>query len=226
MSGQTRDSKTAILTILLLASLWGLIEVSLAPWLREVALPWRAALLCGLGMGLAGVALGLYRRPLLLLLMPLGAIAVKMLAVPLMGVSPLCQLNNCIGIGLEGGLLVAVLLPAGGALWRTVNRRLLVGAAVPLLAAGAFWYIGMRAEPCNYLLSFNTAGGLMRFLGQEGARWALVSIPLFPVGFRVGSLLAKPLRLWSSQRLLIVNTTVSLLLAVVWIAGAMATINL
>ncbi|MBL7033257.1 MAG: hypothetical protein ISR91_03855, partial [Candidatus Delongbacteria bacterium] len=68
MSGQTRDSKTAILTILLLASLWGLIEVSLAPWLREVALPWRAALLCGLGMGLAGVALGLYRRPLLLLL--------------------------------------------------------------------------------------------------------------------------------------------------------------
>jgi hypothetical protein len=223
---RTTVSTTAVLTVLLLASFWGLLEVSLGPWLRTVAVEWRAALLCGMGLGLAGIALGLYRRPLLLLLLPAGAIAIRMLAVPLLGVSPLCRLNNSIGIALEGSFLVALLLIGRKSFWRTSSRRMIAGGLAPLLAAGAFWYIGLMAEPCNYLLSYSTAGGLVKFLGVEGVRWALAATIMFPVGFAGGRVMAAPYQRWTGQRLLFAKSSIALLLAIVWTVSAVATLHL
>jgi hypothetical protein len=219
-------SVTAVLTVLILASFWGLLEVSLGSWLRTAGFEWRSALLCGLGLGLAGIALGLYRRPLLLLLLPAGAIAVRMLAVPLLGVSPLCRLNSSIGIGLEGGFLVMLLLIGSDKLWRTNSRRVATGALAPLLAAGAFWYIGLLAEPCNYLLSYSGGAGLIRFMGTEGVSWAVVTAAMFPLGFATGQLLTKPYQNWERERIPMVRSALSFLLAMVWVVSAVATINL
>ena len=226
MSDKQRISKTAVLSILLLASFWGLIEVSLGPWLRNFAINWKSAILGGMGLGLIGVALGMFRRPLLLLLMPLGAIMIKMLAVPLIGIAPVCKLNNCIGVGLQGYLLVGALLLLNGSLWRTPGRRIVLGAAVPLIAAASFWYIGMRAEPCNYLLSYSVSGGLLKFLGAEGLRWALVAALLFPAGFTLGGRLVEAFQRWEMRRPLLLNTTVAMLMLAVWVASSLAIVNL
>ncbi len=58
VKNRARISVPTVLTVLLLASLWGLLEVSLGSWMRAVSVEWCSALLCGLGLGLAGIALG------------------------------------------------------------------------------------------------------------------------------------------------------------------------
>ena len=191
-----------ILTIVLVTgSLWGFTEVVLDSAVRTAGLPFRSGILTGIGIGLLAVALGALRRPATLVLLPLIAILVKQLVVPILHVSVMCAANSCLAV-MMGGLAVSGVVYAVG---RRLDRNRLVqaasGASGALLAAGAFYFAGMRLAPCKYLLSFNSPAGFVRFMLVEGLVWAAVSAALFPVGYRVGSqvrdtVLAQKQRSW------------------------------
>lgn len=184
--------------VLALGSLWGFSEVVVNGFIQRAGLPFRAAILTGIGFGLMAVAVALLRKAWPLAGVAVVAILVKQLVVPILHVSVLCKANSCLAVLLEGLALAGAVSVAGSALHQRFLIRPVTAAAGALVAAGAFHYLGIRLAPCRYLLSFNRPGGLLAFLVAEGVPWAIASAVLFPLGYRLGEWLEAhvlPLRL-------------------------------
>lgn len=216
---QTIDILVAVLA---LGSLWGFSEVVVNGFIQRVGLPFRAALLTGIGFGLMAVAVALLRKAWPLAGVAVVAILVKQLVVPILHVSVLCKANSCLAVLLEGLALAGAVSMAGRALQQRPFARPVAAAVGALVAAGAFHYLGIRLAPCQYLLSFNRPGGFLAFLAAEGVPWAVASAVLFPLGYRVGEWLEAnvvPLRL--RQRLAYYAAQAGLIVAC-WAASAAA----
>lgn len=218
-----RGAKADILiTILVLGSLWGFLEVVLNDAIRSAGLPYRAGILTGVGMLIMGIAVGFVRRPSVLLGIPVVAILLKQLVVPILGVSVLCKANSCLAVALHALVLGGVVRFA----WRSVAdsglARVGTGAASALGSAVPFYFIGLRLAPCSYLLSFNRPGGLASFMGTEGLVWAVFSGILFPAGYLLGATARDPLSSLEAERPRTYYALASGLAAFCWIAAALA----
>lgn len=211
-----------MLVVLVLGSLWGFAEVVLSGAIRTAGLPFRAGILTGIGIGLVAVALGAFRKPLIIVFIPLIAVLCKQLVVPILGISVMCKMNSCGAVILEGFAVTGVAYLAGHTLAKNRPVQMVTGAVGALVAAGIFYFVGMRLAPCNYLLSFNRANGFISFMAAEGLVWAGFSAVFFPLGYRLGerlrntelSLARKPLAYYITAAVLFVGS---------WVASAVAT---
>lgn len=220
----TMQRKTADMWwfVVVLGSLWGLSEVVLNGVIRAAGLPYRAAILTGIGMGLMAIAVAVFRKPLPLLGMAVVTMAVKQLVVPILHVGLSCKANSCLAVSLEALALAGAVAVVGRRLDRNAVVRMVSAASAALVAAGAFHYLGIRFAPCNYLLSFNRPGGLLAFYAAEGVPWAVASALLFPMGYRLGEWLsANAPALRTRQPLAYYATNAALVLGS-WVASAAA----
>lgn len=220
----TMQRKTADMwwVVLVLGSLWGLSEVVLNGAIRAAGLPYRAAILTGIGMGLMAIAVAMVRKPLPLLGMAVVTMAVKQLVVPILHVGLSCKANSCLAVSLEALALAGAVAVAGRQLDRGAVARMVGAASAALLAAGAFHYLGIRFAPCNYLLSFNRPGGLQAFYAAEGVPWAVASALLFPLGYRLGEWLRESVPALRTRQPLVYYTTNAALVLGSWAASAVA----
>jgi hypothetical protein len=180
-----RSSKKEImLWILILGSLWGLSEAVLGN-VMSGGMPFRASVLTGIGIGIMGIALGVFKRPTMLIGIALITAASKQVAVPLLGCSILCKANSCLAVFLHATLLTCTVAMMGKRRGNIVPL-FLAGFSAVLLSAATFYFAGMHLAPCAYLLSFNHTGGILAFLTTEGIPWALFSGVALPAGYRLG----------------------------------------
>ncbi len=210
------------ITILMLGSLWGFSEVVLGGVIRAAGLPYRAGILAGVGMGIMGIAISASRKPLMLAGIALVAVLCKQLVVPILHVSVMCKANSCLAVMLEGLALGGVASLAGRKLDRGHLAQIASGASAALLAAAAFYFVGMQVAPCRYLLSFNRPGGFQAFLAAEGLVWAAFSGILFPVGYWLGARLGDTIFVPGTRKPLLYYTTSAVLVICCWVASAFA----
>jgi len=209
-----------LLAIIVLGSLWGLSEVVLSSVIRAAGLPFRAGILTGIGVGLLAVAAGAFRRPILLALVPPITILCKQLVVPILHVSVLCQANSCLAVLLEGLTVAGVVYLAERRLERSRLAQAASGASAALAAAVAFYLLGMWVAPCNYLLSFNSPAGFVRFMLAEGLVWAAFSAAFLPAGYAVGARLRETV-LAQTRKPWLYYATSAALVAGSWAASAL-----
>jgi len=210
------------IAILVLGSLWGFTEVVLSGAINAAGLPYRAAILTGIGMGLMAVAVGAYRKPWMLAGIAFVAVLCKQLVVPILQVSVMCKANSCVAVMIEGLVLAGAVGLAGRKVQQGNLARVTTGAGAALLSAVVFHSVGMRVAPCNYLLTFDRVGGLAAFMTAEGVPWAVASGLLFPVGYWIGERLgATDLAVGSAKRRTYYAASTAVI-AVCWLASAFA----
>ena len=216
------QSVNVLIAILVLGSLWGLSEVVLNGAIRAAGLPFRAGILTGIGIGIMGVAIGIFRKSSILIGIALVAIFCKQLVVPILHVSVMCKINSCLAVMLEGVALTGVVSLAGRKLERGYLPRIAVGASGALLASTAFYFVGMHVVPCQSLLAFKHAGGLVAFLTVEGLAWAVFSAIFFPLGYWLGTRLRNTVLALQTRKPLLYYTTSSVLVICCWATSAFA----
>ena len=181
-----RALRDLLIALLVIGSIWGFLEVVLGGAMKAGNIPYKGDVLTGLGMMLMGIAVAMYRKPLMLLAIAAVAVGVRQLSMPILHLSTFCKANSCIAVLLGGAALAGASALAGRRLQRGTGSRLITGFSAGLAAATSFFFIGMRVAPCRYLLSFNKPGGFVAFLQAEGLIWAALCALLFPVGYKVG----------------------------------------
>jgi len=175
-----------LIGILVFGALWGLVEVVLGGALRFGNFPYRAALLTGIGMGaICGVALGIFRKPVMIIGIGITAALIKLLIVPVQNVPVTCMANSSLAVSLEAIALSAVGLIFIKTMNRSVRTQILVGASGAFVGSMLFWSIGMYVAPCKYLLSF--AGSPGRWMITESLLWIAFSAVLLPIGYLAGT---------------------------------------
>jgi hypothetical protein len=206
-NADTNDNARAItprriaIAVLVLGSLWGLAEVLLNDVIRASGLlPIRAAALTGFGLLALGVMLGYARRPLALLAIPAVAVIIKQLVVPIAGASVLCKANSCIAVLFEASVLAGAAGVMASRLEKSTATRAATGAGAALLSAVPFYFVGLAVAPCNYLLSFDRAGGFAAFMLREGLVWAAFSAVLFPLGHAIGARVREPVLAFETRK--------------------------
>jgi len=224
------------LAVVLLGSVWGMAEVVLGGVMHQVGLPHRVAIVTGLGMGIMGLGLGAFRRVYMLPLIALVVVCVRQLAVPILHVPLFCKANSCLAVLIEGGALAGLAALAGSRLagresnpdgsggmrrgqWITAAA---VGGCAALVASGAFHAAGMRVAPCDHLLSYNRAFGLVTYVATRGSFWAISSAALFPLGYLLGLRLADPAAAFRRSRPALYYAASALCAALCWGASAVA----
>ena len=211
-----------LIAIVSLGSLWGLSEVVLNGAIRAAGLPYRAGILTGVGMCIMGIALGVFRKPLMLAGIALVTILCKQLVVPILHVSVMCKANSCLAVMLEGLALAGVVSLAGRKLDRSYWVRIASGASAAVLTTAAFYFLGMRVSPCPYLLSFDRPGGFAAFLAAEGLVWAIFSAALFPVGYWVGARVGDTVLALAARRSWFYYITTAAFAVCCWVASVFA----
>jgi len=181
-----KTARDILIGLLVVGSVWGFLEVVLGGAMKAGSIPYKGDVLTGLGMLLMGIAVAMYRKPVMLIAIAAVAVGVRQLSVPILHLSTFCKANSSIAVLLGGAALAGASALAGRRLERGTRSRVITGFSAGLAAGVSFFFIGMRVAPCRYLLSFNRPGGLVAFLKAEGLIWAALCALLFPVGYRVG----------------------------------------
>jgi hypothetical protein len=179
--------RPGIAALILCGAILGLAEIVISSIMRNAGLPYRSAVLAGLGMGLMALALALYRRTYAILGVTAVAALCKMLAVPVFQPPFFCNSNACIAVVLNGAVLAAVAAVAARRLERSTVLRVAAGVGAGLAGAAAFYSLGVYVQPCRPLLSVNAAGGLLAYLSAKGLPAAVASGLLVPAGFVLGA---------------------------------------
>ncbi|MBA7706261.1 hypothetical protein ES703_115113 [subsurface metagenome] len=204
--------------ILVFGSIWGLFEVALGGGLRAADFPYRSGLLIGIGIALMGIALAIHKKPAMLIGIGLVAVLVKLLAVPILHISVMCEANSCIAVFTEAVAMSLVAFVLMGEMSKSVHARMGSGALAAIIASVGFYFIGMQVAPCNYLLSFSPGG----FIVTEGLIWAAFSAILLPLGYLAGMKLeAKTFPLLIKKMPLYYATTVATIV-ICWGVSAIA----
>ncbi|MGQ9615651.1 MAG: hypothetical protein ACUVWJ_04525 [Spirochaetota bacterium] len=218
-SGDRVHSISSILVaILVFGSLWGLLEISLGGAMRMTDFPYRSALLTGLGMGfITGMALAIYRKPVMAFGVGGLAALTKLMVVPIQRVPISCPANSCLAVMLEASALGFVAFFMIKKLDRNPYAQIFTGVSAALTGSMLFWIAGMHVAPCKYLLSFS--GAPVEWIYKEGLIWATFSGILFPAGYQAGVklrskvisiLIERPrLSLAGSVALIMVSLTIS-----------------
>ncbi|HUT77179.1 MAG TPA: hypothetical protein VM285_05810 [Polyangia bacterium] len=221
-NGRAATLRGLTLAVLVLGSLWGVAEVVLNDTIKAVEFPFRAGALVGFGMLVMGALLGFARRPLALLAIPLVAVSIKQLVVPIAGATVLCKANSCIAVLLQATVLAGAAGFALEAIQRRSAARVAAGAGAGLLSAVPFYFVGLAVAPCNYLLSFDRAGGFAAFMVQEGLVWAAFAAVLFPAGYWIGVRVREPLGALEARRPAVYCGTALGVTVCCWIGAALA----
>jgi hypothetical protein len=174
------------LSILALGSICGLVEVFVGGILRKAGFGYTSGLLTGLGFAVIGFSLAVFKKPFMGIFIGIVAVLCKQLAAPILQVSVMCAMNSCVAVLLEYGAITGISAIAIRKMRNSASARIFAGGAGALVGATAFYFVGMRVAPCNYLLSFNIPGGFISFLFKEGSSWMIFSAALFPIGWLVG----------------------------------------
>jgi len=211
-----------LITILVLGSLWGLSEVVLSSAIRAAGIPYRSGILTGVGMGIVGIAIGIFRKPLMIVGISIVAVLCKQLVVPIFHVSVMCKVNSCLAVMLEGLSLAGVVFLARHRLGRNHLAPIASGASAALTAAVAFYFLGMWVSPGRDLLSFNHPGGFIAFLTSKGLVWAVFSGILFPAGYWTGVRLRHTALSMGTKKPLLYYIISMALVVCCWIASAFA----
>jgi hypothetical protein len=200
MSEQKNENRNEIfLMMIALGSLCGLIEVVGSNTFHQLGLHF-SGLLIGLDSILIAILFAFYKEPLLVIGMSLVACAFKQLVVPVLSLSFLCKLNSCLAIVLEFSGIA-------GMLWvmrSKIQKNLFVGtfaAAIGVFIGSlAYYFVGMKATPCTYMLSFNIPGGLINFILKEGLVWTFFVSIFFPTGLEIGEKLKEKTKILILQK--------------------------
>lgn len=212
----------ALIGIAVLGSVWGLVEVVLGGALKDSGFPQSAALLTGLGMGIMGVALGAFRRSLMLVGMAVVAILCKELVVPILHVSILCKANSCLAVALDGVALAGVAGIAGRRIARGYTPQIVAAACAALLARSAFYFTGMKLAPCAHLLSFNKVNGYAAFMAYNALGWVAFSALFFPLGHWLGVRLREPILVLGTRRASLYYAVSVVSVALCWVVSGFA----
>ena len=221
-SNKSHGRRDIALAIVVLGSIWGLLEVVLGGAMKSASIPYKGDLLTGLGIGAMAVAIAWFRRPLLVVGVAAVAVALKQLAVPILHLPFMCKANSCLAVILAGGALAAAGAVMGGRLYKSRIPRIGAGFSAGLLGSVGFYFIGMRAAPCNYLLSFNRPGGFVAFLGAEGLIWAVLGGVFLPLGYSLGLALEPRVVLLRAARPAAYYAALATIIACAWIASGFA----
>jgi hypothetical protein len=214
--------RDVVLALVVLGSAWGFLEVVLGGAMKSASIPYKGDLLTGLGIGIMAIAIAWFRRPLLVVGVAAIAVALKQLAVPILHLPFMCKANSCLAVMLAGGALAGTAAAVGGRLHKGLGARIATGFSACLLGSVGFYFIGMRAAPCKYLLSFNRPGGFVAFLGAEGLIWAVLGGVFLPVGYRVGLALGPSLYGLRTDRPAIYYAASAAIIACTWIVSGFA----
>jgi len=175
-----------LMGILVFGAIWALVEVVLGGALRFGNFPYRGALLTGIGMGaICGMALAIFRKPVMIIGIGIIAALIKLLIIPVQNVPVACMANSSLAVSLEAIALSAVSLIFIKTMNRSVRTQILAGASGAFIGSMLFWSIGMYVAPCKYLLSF--AGSPGRWMVTESLLWAVFSAVLLPIGYLAGT---------------------------------------
>jgi hypothetical protein len=142
--------------------------------------------LTGLGFAVIGFGFAIFKKPFIGIFIAFVAILCKQLVVPVLHVSPMCGMNSCLAVFLEYGALTGIAAVAFNKMKGSAGLRILTAGGAALASAIAFYYVGMRVAPCNFLLGFNVPGGIYSFLFKVGLSWIVFSAVLFPIGWLAG----------------------------------------
>ncbi|HVP56723.1 MAG TPA: hypothetical protein VMU02_01390 [bacterium] len=214
--------RDVLVIMLVLGSVWGLVEIGLGGAMKSASIPYKGDLLTGLGIGTMAVAVALTRRALPLIGIAVVAVALKQLAVPILHLAFMCKANSCLAVALAGGSLAGTTAVAGRRLERKLLPRILTGFSAGLISSVAFYWVGMRLAPCKYLLSFNRPGGFVAFLGAEGLIWAALSGIFFPAGYRLGLGMKSNVYALRTRRPVLYYAASAAIITVAWVAGGLA----
>lgn len=221
-STNTKKSLDSLPLILLLGSLWGLSEILLNEAVRSLNLPMRAAILTGVGMFLLGAGYFLLNKPSLLFWIPVVAVALKQVGVPLTGMSVMCKANSCIAVLLEGFAL------AGAAMLLTSKNKkgsfayMTAGLSAGVISGVAFYFIGLKVAPCNYLRSFAGTTGFISYFIREAMAWGVFSAALFPLGVLTAKKFEAHISDFVNSKPFAYNVSVCTLIALSWLISAIA----
>lgn len=218
-STKARGKTDLWLVVLALGSVAGLIEVVAGGLLRDLKFPFTSGLLTGLGFAIIGIGFAIFKKPFIGIIIGLVAILCKLLIVPIMHVSLMCNANSCLAVLLEYGALSGIAATMGNKIHGKTSSRILAGGLAALVSAIAFYFIGMRVAPCNYLLTFREAG-VFSFILKEGSSWIISSAILFPLGWFVGQRLKDKIVLHLIHRPRLIQGGAVLTFVLCWLISA------
>jgi hypothetical protein len=218
-------ARDILLTLILIGSVWGLLEVGLGGAMRAGNIPYKGDFLTGLGIGLMAFAFAVYRKPLMLIGIAAVAVMVRQTAIPILHLTTICKANSCLAVMLGGGALAGSVGLVGRRIGSSKAARVAAGLSAGLVAGAAFYYIGMRVAPCRYLLSFNRPGGFVAWMGAEGFIWGGLGAVFFPVGYLAGERLKARILGWRVARPLFYYAGSGVVIALCWIVGTLAIAN-
>jgi len=219
----SKNTKRDILIgLLVLGSIWGFLEVVVGGGMKAASIPYKGDILTGLGIGIMAVAVAMFRKPLMLIGIAAVAIAIRQTTIPILGLTTFCKANSCLAVMLGGTALAGCAAIAGRRLGRGILPRATTGFSAGLLASSSFYFIGMRAAPCPYLLSFNRAGGFISFMIAEGLIWAALGGVFFPAGYRLGERVTDSLADFRLRRPVFYYTASALVIACCWVVSGLA----
>ena len=172
--------------LILCGAVLGLAEIVVSSIMRNAGLPYRSAILTGLGMGLMGLALAMYGRTAAVLGVTTVAALCKAVAIPVFQPPFFCNANACIAVLLNGAALSVLAAAAGRHLRRSAILRVAAGVGAALAGVAAFYCLGVYIQPCRPLLHINVTGSLATYMGAKGLSAAVASGLLLPVGYAAG----------------------------------------
>jgi hypothetical protein len=212
-NNETLSWKFYLLNILVFGALLGVAEAALGGYIRSAGLP-RSPFVAGAGFAVMALGLAVFKHKRVIPGITLMAILSKWLAVPILGLPILCQVNDHFAILLNGAFLfagVAVFRRRIASGWRAQGA---VAGGAAFLSGATFFALGRFLTPCAHLLSFRYAGGAAFYMLTRVAPAAVMAALLFPLGYALGRRLERwLLPLWLARRPLFVPLAGMLALA-------------
>jgi len=197
--------KFYLVNILVFGAFLGLAEASLGKFIRNAGLP-RSPFVAGTGFLIMALGLAVFKMGRVIPGITLMGILAKWLAVPLLGLPILCQVNDHFAILLNGAFLFAGVTVFRKRIASGWKARSAVAGLSAFAAGATFFALGRFVSPCAHLLSFRYAGGAAFYMLTRVAPAALLAAVLFPLGYALGRRLEKRLLpLWLARKPLLLT---------------------
>jgi hypothetical protein len=185
--------------IILLGALLGLAEAFLGKFIRNAGLP-RSPFVAGTGFLIMALGLAVFKQGRVVPGITLMGILCKWLAVPILGLPLLCQVNDHFAILLNGAFLFAGVTVFRKHIASGWKARSAVAGLAAFGAGATFFALGRFVAPCTHLLSFRYASGAATYMLTRVVPASLLAAVIFPLGYALGRRLEKRLLpLWLAR---------------------------
>lgn len=203
-NNETLSWKFYLLNILVLGAVLGLVEAFLGKFIRNAGLP-RSPFVTGVGFLIMALGLAVFKKVRVIPGITIMGILSKWLAVPILGLPILCQVNDHFAILLNGAFLFAAVTIFRKHIASGWKARSAVAGLAAFGAGTTFFALGRFLAPCAHLLSFRYAGGAAFYMLTRVAPATLLAAVFFPLGYALGRRLEKKLLpLWLGRKSLLV----------------------